>query len=149
MISNGNCGGTVSQQGKSGQASTPTTVQSANPTIEVQRATGTPSRGGLGSPGDACIACFSPNGNFIFTVSTQEEAFLQAFNTLAGLNTRPVHTLQELCTYLSVVGAALGPDAQRQTIGHVFDALRLTFGIQSEIPGEVRSCLLRAFNLTP
>src|SRR5215475_7221046 len=39
MISNGNCGGTISQQGKSGQASTPTTVQSANPTIEVQRST--------------------------------------------------------------------------------------------------------------
>jgi hypothetical protein len=37
MISKGNCGGTVSQQGKSGQASTPTTVQNANPTIEVQR----------------------------------------------------------------------------------------------------------------
>lgn len=34
MISNGNCGGTVSQQGKSGQASTPITVQNANPTIE-------------------------------------------------------------------------------------------------------------------
>jgi|GEM_PF-4938249 len=39
MISNGNCGGTMSQQGKSGQASTPTTVQSANPSIEVQRST--------------------------------------------------------------------------------------------------------------
>ena len=37
MISNGNCGGTVSQQGKSGQASTPTTMQTANPTMEVQR----------------------------------------------------------------------------------------------------------------
>ena len=87
MISNGNCGGTISQQGRSGQTSTPTTVQNANPTIEVQRATGTPPGGGLGSLGDACIACFSPNGNFIFTVSTQEQAFLQAFNTLAGLNT--------------------------------------------------------------
>ena len=27
MISNGNCGGTISQQGRSGQTSTPTTVQ--------------------------------------------------------------------------------------------------------------------------
>jgi hypothetical protein len=41
MISNGNCGGTVSQQGKSGQASTPATVQNANPNIELQRATTT------------------------------------------------------------------------------------------------------------
>ncbi len=39
MISNGNCGGTLSQQGGSGQSSNPTTVQSANPNIEVQRAT--------------------------------------------------------------------------------------------------------------
>src|SRR5215831_9604403 len=37
MINNGNCGGTVSQQGQSGQASTATTVQNANPNIEVQR----------------------------------------------------------------------------------------------------------------
>jgi hypothetical protein len=41
MISNGNCGGTISQQGRSGQASTPTIVQNANPTIEVQRSTAT------------------------------------------------------------------------------------------------------------
>jgi hypothetical protein len=41
MISNGNCGGTVSQQGGSGQSSIPTTVQNANPTIEVQRSTST------------------------------------------------------------------------------------------------------------
>jgi hypothetical protein len=41
MISNGNCGGTISQQGKSGQASTPITVQNANPDIEVQRSTST------------------------------------------------------------------------------------------------------------
>jgi hypothetical protein len=147
MISNGNCGGTVSQQGKSGQASTPTTVQNANPTIEVQRGTGTSPEVGLESPGDACIASFSPNGDFIFQSNIQEDIFLQSFNALAGLNTQPVHTLQELCTYLSVVGAALGPDAQRQTIGHVFDALRATPGIQSEIPGEVRSCLLSAFNI--
>ncbi len=41
MISNGNCGGTVLQQGKSAQASSPTTMQSANPNIEVQRSTTT------------------------------------------------------------------------------------------------------------
>src|SRR6476620_1505518 len=41
MISNGNCGGTVLQQGQSGQAPTPTTVQNANPSIEVQRSNAT------------------------------------------------------------------------------------------------------------
>ena len=55
MISNGNCGGTMSQQGRSGQASTPTTIQNANPNIEVQRAT-TP----LTSTRGNCTACFDP-----------------------------------------------------------------------------------------
>ena len=35
----GNCGGTVSQQDESGQASAPITHQTANPTLELQRAT--------------------------------------------------------------------------------------------------------------
>ena len=35
----GNCGGTVSQQDESGQASAPITSQTANPDIELQRAT--------------------------------------------------------------------------------------------------------------
>lgn len=36
-----NCAGTVSQQDESGQASAPITSQTANPTIELQRATTT------------------------------------------------------------------------------------------------------------
>ena len=61
MISNGNCGGTVSQQGKSGQASTPTTVQNAYPTIEVQRSTTQPllttTRGNCTASLDPLTAC--------------------------------------------------------------------------------------------
>jgi hypothetical protein len=41
MVDVGNCGGTVSQQDQSGQASAPITLQNANPTIELQRATTT------------------------------------------------------------------------------------------------------------
>jgi hypothetical protein len=37
----GNCGGTVSQQDESSQASAPITHQTANPTIEVQQSTTT------------------------------------------------------------------------------------------------------------
>jgi hypothetical protein len=151
MISNGNCGGTISQQGKSGQASTPTTVQNANPTIEVQRGTGTSPEWGLGGgPPDinACDECFSPNGDFIFQSNIQYDTFFQSFNALAGLNTRPVHTIHDLCTYISILGVVIGPDAQRQTIGHVSDALRITFGSQSQIPTEVMRCLLNAFNIT-
>ncbi len=55
MISNSNCGGTVSQQGRLGQASTPTTVQNANPTIEVQR-----SIQPLLTTRGNCTACFDP-----------------------------------------------------------------------------------------
>ena len=58
MISNGNCGGTVSQQGKSGQASSPITVQNANPIVEVQRAT--TAQLPLTSTGGNCTACFDP-----------------------------------------------------------------------------------------
>jgi hypothetical protein len=57
MISNGNCGGTVSQQGKSGQASTPITVQNANPTIEVQRQSTTQPPT---TTRETCVACFNP-----------------------------------------------------------------------------------------
>src|SRR5688500_9491478 len=39
LVSVANCGGTVSQQLESGQASSPITHQTADPTIEVQRAT--------------------------------------------------------------------------------------------------------------
>ena len=39
VVGVGNCGGTVSQQDVSGQASAPITHQTANPTIELQRAT--------------------------------------------------------------------------------------------------------------
>lgn len=42
MVGVGNCGGTVSQQDESGQASAPITSQSANPTIELHRTTTSP-----------------------------------------------------------------------------------------------------------
>src|SRR5215467_8168989 len=68
MISNGNCGGTISQQGRSGQASTPTTVQSANPNIEVQRSTtpglgATPPTTGTLTIKSACDSSITPNNS--------------------------------------------------------------------------------------
>jgi len=68
MISNGNCGITISQQGKSGQASTPTTVQTASPTIEVQRST-TTQQPITGTPPETCKECFE------ILNSTQQAAF--------------------------------------------------------------------------
>ena len=56
----GNCGGTVSQQDESGQASAPITHQTANPTIELQRATTSTPPPGVGDPQADCEACFQP-----------------------------------------------------------------------------------------
>ena len=97
MISNGNCGGTISQQGRSGQASTPTTVQNANPTIELQRSTTTSAQPPVATtPPETCKQCFD-----MFN-ATQQQALNQ---TLAGLDNplRPpnwpsgITTLEELC----------------------------------------------------
>ncbi len=74
MVSNGNCGGTVSQQGQSGQASSPTTVQNANPTIEVQRSSTTQPTI-TGPRPETCTQCFD------MLNATQQQAINQ---TLAG-----------------------------------------------------------------
>ena len=52
----GNCGGTVSQQDESGQASAPITSQTANPSIELQRATTTSTQPPLTD--ESCEGCF-------------------------------------------------------------------------------------------
>ena len=54
----GNCAGTVSQQDESGSASAPITSQTANPTLELQRATTTQPGLGAPTPIDNCVACF-------------------------------------------------------------------------------------------
>jgi hypothetical protein len=78
LVGVGNCGGTISQQDESGSASAPITSQTANPDIELQRATTTqpPSLGGL----DECLACFlGPSGEGLLTPDEQEE-FLDNVN---------------------------------------------------------------------
>jgi hypothetical protein len=57
IVDVGNCAGTVSQQDESGSASAPITSQTANPTIELQRATTTTPPPGLGAP-MTCEECF-------------------------------------------------------------------------------------------
>jgi hypothetical protein len=94
MISNGNCGGTISQQGKSGQASSPTTVQSASPSIEVQRSTSTQSPI-TGPRPTSCTQCFD------LLNATQQQAANQILVENDPL-TSPIWppgitTLEELC----------------------------------------------------
>jgi hypothetical protein len=63
VISVGNCGGTVSQQDESGSASAPITHQTANPILEVQRATTNPPTTSPPTPSDimACEECHTNN----------------------------------------------------------------------------------------
>src|SRR5262245_15242471 len=93
----GNCAGTVSQQDESGQASAPITSQTANPDIELQRATTTTPPPGLGAS-MTCEECFD------ILSATQETAVEQL---LAGENNplssdelwtdNPPTTIEELC----------------------------------------------------
>ena len=56
IVDVGNCGSTISQQDESGSASTPITSQTANPTIELLRATTTQPP----LTGETCAGCFDP-----------------------------------------------------------------------------------------
>jgi hypothetical protein len=93
MISNGNCGGTVSQQGKSGQASSPITVQNANPIVEVQRTT--TAQPPLTSTGGNCTACFDPLS------ATQKSELLISLSEGRSPTISPtVTTIAQLCEFL-------------------------------------------------
>ena len=70
VVGIGNCGGTVSQQDESGQASAPITSQTANPTIELQRSTTTqPPLTGTPPTIQSCELCF------VNLTPTQRSAF--------------------------------------------------------------------------
>jgi len=136
MISNGNCGGTISQQGRSGQASNPTTVQNANPTIEVQRSTATaqppltPTRG-------SCTACFVP----LTTAQIREfEGILQHRSFVVfGRN---LTTVEQLCTLLeNIVGQGRDPI---EDITRVNELLGSVQGLSSTTIDNITNCLTRA-----
>jgi hypothetical protein len=91
MVDVGNCGGTVSQQDESGQAGATTTHQTANPTIELQRATTT--QPGLGAPTpETCEECLD------VLTDEQKQAFLEA---LPPDLSRP--TIEQFCEFYSTL----------------------------------------------
>jgi hypothetical protein len=142
-ISNGNCGGTISQQGKSGQASTPTTVQNANPTIDLQGSIGTSPGGGLGNPpsGQSCSGCFVG----AFNSTQQRETFLMHLRTFISF--RNALTLPFVCLTLNLPVNNGDVAHLRVLIANIHTALVDTLGPQSEKPDAIRDCLLRAYNL--
>ncbi|MGA6989907.1 MAG: hypothetical protein WBX81_05795, partial [Nitrososphaeraceae archaeon] len=88
----GACGGTVSQQDESGQAGATTTHQTANPTLELQRATITTPPPGRDP---TCEDCFN-------TLSDDEQAsFLQQLPQ--QLPAASFSTVEELCNFLNQV----------------------------------------------
>jgi hypothetical protein len=94
MSSNGNCGGTVSQQRRSGQSSTPTTVQTANPTIEVQRQSTT--QPPL-TTGETCVGCFdllNASQKSFFETLGLDDIFPRSLN---------ITTIEQMCAYLESI----------------------------------------------
>jgi hypothetical protein len=135
MISNGNCGGTVSQQGKSGQASTPTTVQNANPTIEVQRSTST-AQPPLTTTRGNCTACFDP------LTPAQITAFegRLKFNSLAVFGTN-ITTVEQLCTFLESIAAQGGnPSSAIDIVGSLLGGVQ---GVSFATISNITTCLER------
>jgi hypothetical protein len=136
MISNGNCGGTISQQGKSGQASGPTTVQNANPTIEVQRSTAT-AQPPLTTTRGNCTACFDP---LTPAQIVEFEGILQHRSiTVFGRN---ITTIEQLCTLLeNIHGQGRDPI---EAIEAAADLLGNVQGVSSTTVSNITTCLLRA-----
>ena len=135
VISNGNCGGTVSQQGKSGQASAPTTVQNANPTIEVQRSTST-EQPPLTTTRGNCTACFDP------LTPAQITAFegRLKFNSLAVFGTN-ITTVEQLCTFLeSIVARGGNPSSAIDIVGSLLGGVQ---GVSFATISNITTCLER------
>jgi hypothetical protein len=142
IISNDNCGGTLSQQGKSGQASTPTTIQNANPRIEVQRSTQSPGLGS-GSGGNtttSCLQCFNVAGfnESAFLTVLQNDSRLTSLN-----NGNPVTSLDELCNLINVTVS--NQDVQGLLV--INNAMLAGLAqVPTNIAGQIFSCYLNLTN---
>ena len=136
IISNGNCGGTVSQQGRSGQASNPTTVQNANPTIEVQRST-TTQPPITGTPPETCTQCFD------ILNSTQQAAFERILvlekplGPQWGTDADSITTIEELCN----VWATLNPE-QRVIVIRDIQSILVEMRVNATTQADINNCLI-------
>jgi len=129
VVGVGNCGGTVSQQEESGQASSPITHQTANPTIEVQRATTTqPPLTGTPPTTQRCELCF------VNLTPTQRSAFEAEAET----------TIEQLCAFLvNLIVSGQDPTEALESIDEILDRLEETGQIDSGIHSAIFTCLVR------
>jgi hypothetical protein len=134
IVDVGNCAGTVSQQDESGSASAPITSQTANPAIELQRATSTSAQPPL--TGESCEDCF--DSLTAAQVSEFETRLPENFGS-------SVTTIEELCDFL----AAQPEESLPALIDSVGDTLE---GLPPTIPPPslqtilaIENCLLEIF----
>ena len=127
----GNCGGTVSQQDESGQASAPITSQTANPAIELQRTTTSPPVTGEPDPITTCVNCF-------IALTDDERADFEAQLPIQVDET--ITTIEELCEFI---------DQHPQDASAVLGEVQIILE-SINVPGDINSiitCLEDAFNL--
>jgi hypothetical protein len=136
MISNGNCGGTISQEAKSGQASTPTTIQNANPTIEVQRST-TTAQPPLTSTRGSCTSCFD---TLNATQKSDFESILQ-FRSMESFGVQ-INTIEQFCTHLeNIVSNGDNPEI---AVSIVQGFLQDIPGVSADTSQNIANCINRA-----
>ena len=132
----GNCGGTVSQQDESGLASAPITSQTANPAIELQRATTTqPPLTGTPPSVEGCEECFD------MLTDAQKEDFVSILpDRFSG-----VTTLEELCMLL-INTVQNGGDFEG-LLSEIESILSLPdlggSGVSSEVITDIMNCVQR------
>jgi hypothetical protein len=122
----GNCGSTVSQQDESGSAAAPITSQTANPTIEVQRATTTQPP----LTGETCAECFDP-------LSAQQ---ISEFESLLPdiFDDSTVTTIEQMCAELGDIQDPIS------LIDDISEALT-SMEVDQNIVSDIRSCLIKVF----
>jgi hypothetical protein len=139
MVGVGNCGGTVSQQDESGQAGATTTHQTANPAIELQRATSTTQPPLTETPVDNCVACFST-----LTTAEQEQFLLNVKDQFPTIDTTMgfSNAINQLCELLE----------DSFTNENLEEALELLDDVLTEAPQvvdeatslRIQACIIRA-----
>lgn len=134
VVGVGNCGSTISQQDKSGSAPTPITHQTANPTIELQRATTTetPLTGPPTTQG--CEGCFD-----VLTATQQS-----AFETEIPGEFPGISTIEQLCAHLvNLIILGGNPAEALQNIDEILGRLQETGQISSTTHSAINACLSR------
>jgi hypothetical protein len=133
----GNCGGTISQQDESGSAAAPITSQTANPDIELQRATTTaPPVTEEPDPDPAVTNCV--NTCFNGTITDAQQA---AFEAQLPTQVDPtVTTVEELCEFMDQ-----NPDQVFDLIDDV-DIILQSIGVSGSVQTFINNCLVDTFN---